>query len=435
MTANIPDGSFETGTGWTFTGTAGIESGSHQIALNHVSPSDGTHLAYLQAWTGDGVTAGSITQTVTVDPANAGYYGLSAAMNGGEDGGADPDPTYGHVFVDVYLDGVLWQADVVVPLGVGAGWYVFELAAVYWASGDHTLHIAAHSPHQDILGSDYSSTFRQIVLLDNLALFSAASGTILPGTRGPRLRFAHTSGRAKWETDGETIEEWAGDIKQVAWPLPVLTAAPTTFVGQDPATNRPAYCPAPDQPASGSTPTPPTTGSTCVLARCGAAVAMETHLDGLYKHWQYFINTGLTLVTTISVAVLLNWLLGVLTAMALAESSLGWLLTVFNKTKGLLAAVPSLSAMASVLPDFDATTIDNIRRVFFAALQCDAVETTVSVSAADMQNIAGYMRANPSSFLGDIVTEIVAGCVEFSALGDWQAVIQGSDDSHLCDGY
>ena len=263
----------------------------------------------------------------------------------------------------------------------------------------------------------------------------------MDGPAGTWLEVAHATGAGKVRTSGNRTQLWAGATLCAEVPFDTMTGAPNLLMGKNPATGLPAYCPQPPQPASGSQPTPPVPvppdpapggDDPCVQTRCGAALAMAQHLQDLYGRWQSLMNAALSAMAGAAVGILLDWLAALIEGLVVAERLASWMLTAFKKVRPALNGL-SLAELGNVFPTWDTTTVTNVQRTFFAALQCQA--GVVTVTAGDMTNVANYMRANAGSFLGDNVAGVLAVSCEFSALTDWQAIISAAPPSNVCSGF
>jgi hypothetical protein len=261
----------------------------------------------------------------------------------------------------------------------------------------------------------------------------------MDGPDAAAIRLQGAEGSTRWSHSGGPFRVYNRGVLVLETPFATLGTTPAVLVGQDPGTGLPAFCP--NTPSA--TPTPPVSVPSepdplgdgtdpCVAARCGAALAMASHLQQLYETWRGWINAAISAAGGAAVSIILDSLGAFLEGLVLAEKIAPWILTVFKNIRSPLSGL-STSAFAGAFPPWDTATVDNVQQVFFCALQCQG--GTVSVTAGDMNNVGAFILAHTSNFLGNNVALLLDLICIYSSLSDWQIVISGAPLSNLCNGY
>lgn len=395
---------FPPGSPWEFHvgggSASGIASNGAPIVGTAGAAPDGHQVLYLQH-------GAKVLQDFTLSAPLAGPVSFFASLNG-----PTGSLTSGQVYIDVW-SGATHVYSQFATISNTVGYQRYTLPELDLAPGAYEIGVT-------FVGDTDSD-----VLVDALLFTLPASW----------LRLVHESGTSWVQQDGTRVQVRANNTEVLDLPLPTLSSAPATLVGQDPTTGLPAFCPPPlPTPAQllSAPPPPPSTTMNCVQVRCSAAGEMTNHLLSLYDQWATWLDPFFNVLGTAAAGLLIALLLDPLFIGPEAVFLGADALAVYQALKPLLEALLG-NIPGGLLPGLTPDQTDAVRKACFCQLTCDnnAVSPT-------LEQVAGWRSAVGALTVFDVATltgPLLLLLLQFTPLQSWQIAVQSATTDSYCDAW
>lgn len=288
--------------------------------------------------------------------------------------------------------------------------------------GDAGGHYGTLSPADDPYGGGIAQVaiYGHVLTAGRVAAhYAAALASVCPPDW---VRLSHESGRGYWQSTGDVIEEWAGGVRQLMLPIPALSVPPAVFMGQDPVTNLPVFCPPPNvvqqvvNNYTNRTGQPNLAGGvTCVQVRCGAAQAMMTHFQHVYQVVTSWIKQILNWLGAAAATIVISGVAAFIdeltdgAGLLLSPYERGLLLIIIRRIPGVTGAALELFA-SSIL---SVGALDDMTKACFCALHCSG--NRIDLDQAQMQTWQSAVARLPGTDFTGIQQDVCTGILEWGA--------------------